>query len=176
MQENSFYKGFQTSKFGKRMNVWRLRPLGEHGTWRGAEVLKAHLMTLGSQQDGRALRTEHVIQAGIRMRGGRQTPLLWLYGSIISHPQFHTPKSSGNRKLFHHPISSKLDLMHGFLWPFQKNLMWCEYLLLQKYCVWLWDGAPDSTGCYVISTYALHDLPKIWKLLNCETNGPQEFG
>lgn len=76
------------------------------------------LLTVGSQQDGRSLPIGRVIRDGIRMRGSRQTPFLWLYRSIISHPQYCTPKSSGNRKIFHHPLSSKLDLMWDFLWTF----------------------------------------------------------
>lgn len=111
------------------------------------------------------------------MTGGRQTPFFWLHVSIVSYPQFYLQKNSENRKLFISHSAANLAWCGTFCGlKKKKKLIWCNYVLLQKYCVWLCVGGPDSAGHYVISTFALPYFSKMWKLLNSETNRPQVFG
>lgn len=59
-----------------------------------------------------------------------------------------------------HLIWMSMKLFIGFTYQIYVGI----YILLQKFCVWLWGAAPDSADTFM--TYAVYYLSKIWNILN----------
>lgn len=153
--------------WGDQSRLWGRQILYQMGTW-------SSLLTLGSQQYREPLPTEVWSEMASRVRGGRRTPFFWLLTSIISYPQLCTPEVLGLESFFITHSAANLTWCEALYRLFLKNLISCECVLLKKYCVR--GGALDSSVCHIITTYALHCLSKIWKLLNSETNELSVFG
>lgn len=149
--ENAFRKGFQTSKFGQEGEHLTLEAAGGTGAWWG-EGGACHPPpaqwwppTLGSQWSVGSRPTGCATEEASR-RGLRIPPPFFLTTQVlISSPQFWTPKSSGNRKLFITHSAIKLtwcEAFHGLL----NILMECEFLLQDIFCSG-WGADPMSVGC-----------------------------
>lgn len=143
-------KVFKLLNLVKRVNIWHLRQLGvlEHD---GEKVEPA---TPHPLNDG----LRHWVRNGLLGLGPRDVqlrrhpeedcespPLFFLTTQVlISSPQFWTPKSSGNRKLFITHSAIKLtwcEAFHGLL----NILMECEFLLQDIFCSG-WGADPMSVG------------------------------